>query len=108
MKVSLVLSCRVGDHTGVLPFMGQHGVLYVEEVATFLDAGMEVSSQNLKGKKINKTSDDIFLVKKLYVVFVHLYFNVLMFLHEWTFNINVGFTGQMIIMPLACAQMSSF
>lgn len=51
MKVSLVLSCRVGDHTGVLPFMGQHGVLYVEEVATFLDAGMEVSSQNLKGKK---------------------------------------------------------
>lgn len=50
MKVSLVLPCRVSDHTGVLSFMGQHGVLYVEEVATFLNASMEVSGQQLKDK----------------------------------------------------------
>lgn len=47
-KVSLVLSRRVGDHTGVLPFMGQHGILYEEQVATLLNASMEVSSQQLK------------------------------------------------------------
>lgn len=51
MKVSLVLSCRVGDHTGVLPLMGQHGVLYEEGVAPHLNAGMEVSSQRLKTKE---------------------------------------------------------
>lgn len=53
-KVSLVLSSSVGDHTGVLPLMGQHGVLYEEEVATLLNAGMDVSSQQLKTKKIHE------------------------------------------------------
>ncbi len=53
-KVSLVLSCRVGDHTGVLPLMGQHGVLYEEGVATLLNAGMEVSSQQLNTKNIHQ------------------------------------------------------
>lgn len=50
MKVSLVLSCRVGDHTGVLALMRQHGVLYVEDEATLLKAGMDVPSQQLKTK----------------------------------------------------------
>ena len=53
MKVSLVLSCGVGDHAGVLPLVGHHGVLYVEVVATLLNASMGVSSQQLKTKKIH-------------------------------------------------------
>lgn len=48
MKVSLVLSSRVGDHAGVLPLVGHHGVLYVEGVTAFLNAGMEVSCQQLE------------------------------------------------------------
>lgn len=54
MKVSLVLSCRVGHHTGVLPLMGQHGVVYVQEIAALLNASMEVSSQQLKTEKIHQ------------------------------------------------------
>lgn len=53
-KVSLVLSCRVGDHTGVLAFMGQHGVLNGEGVATLLNASMDVSSQQLKTKRMHE------------------------------------------------------
>lgn len=53
-KISLVLSCRVGDHTGVLALMGKHGILYEEVVATLLNASIEVSSQQLKTKKIHK------------------------------------------------------
>lgn len=48
MEVSLVLSCRVGDHTGVLSLVGQHGILYVEEVATLLNASMQGSTKQLK------------------------------------------------------------
>lgn len=39
-KVPLVLSSRVDDHTGILPLMRQHSVLYDEKVATLLNAGM--------------------------------------------------------------------
>lgn len=53
-KVSLVLSSRVGDHTGVLPLMGQHCILYGEEVAILLNASMNVSSQQLKTKEIRQ------------------------------------------------------
>lgn len=60
VKVSLVLSCRVGDHTGVLPLMGQHGVLYVEEIATLLNAGMHVSSQQLKTERIHQVKYNCF------------------------------------------------
>jgi len=54
MEVSLVLSSRVGDHAGVVALMRQHGVLHVEDEAALLNASMEVSSQQLKTKKIHQ------------------------------------------------------
>lgn len=50
-KVSLIFSSRVGDHTGVLSLMG-HGGIFNEEVgASFLNASMDVSCQQLKTKR---------------------------------------------------------
>lgn len=51
MKVSLIFSCRVGDYAGVLALVGKHGILYVKEMAALLNAGMRVSSQQLKTMK---------------------------------------------------------
>lgn len=56
VEVSLVLSCRVGDHTRVLPLMGQHGILNVKDGATLLNADMDVSTQQLKTKRIPQTT----------------------------------------------------
>lgn len=47
-EVSLVLSRRVGDHAGVLPLMGQHGIVNIEDMATLLNASMKGSSQQLQ------------------------------------------------------------
>lgn len=47
VKVSLILSSRVGHHTSVLSFMGKHGILYVEEVTTLLNASLVAPSQQL-------------------------------------------------------------
>lgn len=47
-EVSLVLSCRVGDHAGVLPLVGQHGIVNIEDMATLLNASMKGSSQQLQ------------------------------------------------------------
>ena len=63
MKVSLVLPCRVGDHTGVLALMGQQGVVYVEEMAALLDASMDVSIQQLKTNKIHQRQGEILCVE---------------------------------------------
>lgn len=50
-KVSLIFSRRVGDHTGVLSLMGHHGIFNEEVGASFLNASMDVSCQQLKTKK---------------------------------------------------------
>lgn len=48
MEVSLVLSSRVGDYTGVLPLMGQHGIFYVKKGTFFLNPSMNISNEQLK------------------------------------------------------------
>lgn len=53
MEISLVLSCRVSDHTGVLALVGQHGILYVEDVATLLKASVQGSTKQLKKQYIH-------------------------------------------------------
>lgn len=52
MKISLVLSCRVGDYTSVLSLMGQQSILYVEDVAILLNVSRVTSSQQLITEKI--------------------------------------------------------
>ena len=53
MEVSLVLSCSVGDHAGVLSLMGEHGIVYVKKVTTLTDTSVGVPSQQLETAKIN-------------------------------------------------------
>lgn len=47
-KIPLVFPSRVGDHTGVLAFMEQHGVFYDEAVAKLLNASMDAPRQQLQ------------------------------------------------------------
>lgn len=48
MEVSLVLSCSVGDHTGVLSLMGEYGIVYVKKLTTLTNTSVGVPSQQLE------------------------------------------------------------
>lgn len=54
-KIPLVFSSRVGDHTGVLAFVEQHGVFYDEAVAELLNASMDAPSQQLQSTNVADT-----------------------------------------------------